>query len=135
MELKNLITNDREIEIEHPIFEGLFVKVAYVPREKIKKFLDRATVTAFDRKTRKETEEVDNDLFLSMYVPSLLKGWKGFKYSYLQELIPVDLSQVEITDELEYTEDNALLLMKNSIEFDDWISTIVKDIKNFNKSS
>lgn len=135
MELKNLITNDREIEVEHPIFDGLFVKVAYVPRERIKKFLDKATVTTFDRKTRKETEEVDNDLFLGMYVPALLKGWKGFKYEYLQELIPVDLSEVEADGELEYTEDNALTLMKNSVEFDDWVSTIVKDIKNFNKSS
>lgn len=135
MDLKNLITNDRIIEVEHPMFDGLFVKLAYVPRETIKKFLDKSTVMNFDRKTRKEEETVDNDLFLKMYVPTLLKGWTGFKYEYLNELLPVDLSGVEMTESLPYTEDNALELMKNSVEFDDWVSSIVKDIKNFNKNS
>jgi len=134
MELKNLITNDRVIKVEHPLYDGLVVELAYVSREKIKKFLDRSTVAAFDRKTRKQEEEVDNDLFLSMYVPALLKNWTGFKYEYLKELIPVDLTGVE-GEELEYSENNALELMKNSTEFDDWVSSIVKDIKNFNKSS
>lgn len=135
MELQNLITNDRVIELEHPLFDELLVTLAYVPRETIKKFLDKSTVMSFDRTSRKEKENVDNDLFLSMYVPALLKGWKGFKYSYLQELLPVDLSQVDPEETLPYTEGNALELMKNSAEFDDWVSSIVKDIKNFNKNS
>lgn len=135
MELKNLITNDRVIEIEHPVFDGLFVKLAYVSRETTKKFIDKATVTKFDRKTREQTESVDNDLFLSMYVPALLKGWRGFKLEYLEELVPVDLSEADKDSELDYSEDNAIELVKNSVEFDDWINSIVKDIKNFNKSS
>lgn len=134
MELKNLITNDRIIEIEHPVFDGLFVELAYVSREKIKKFIDKATVTKFDRKTREQAESVDNDLFLGLYVPAVLKGWRGFKLEYLQELVPVDLSEAE-GDELDYSEDNAINLVKNSVEFDDWINSVVKDIKNFNKSS
>jgi hypothetical protein len=135
MELKNLITNDREIEIEHPGFDGLFVKLAYVSRETTKKFIEKATTSAFDRKTREMSEHVDNDLFLDMYVPATVKGWKGFKYKYLEELLPVDLSSVDPEDELDYTTANALQLMKNSIEFDSWVSSVVRDIKNFNKNS
>lgn len=136
MELKNLITNDRVIEKEHPAFDGLIVKLAYVSREKTKKLIDRSTITEFDRKSREPVEKVDNDLFLSLYVPEVVKGWKGFKYRYLSELLPVDLSSVEnIDDELEYTESNAIELMKNSVDFDSWISSVTKDIKNFNKNS
>jgi len=134
MELKNLITNDKVIEVEHPVFDGLFVKLAYVSRETTKKFIEKATVTQFDRKSREQKESVDNDLFLNMYVPALLKGWKGFKLEYLQELIPIDTSSAE-GEELDYSEQNAIELVKNSVEFDDWINSIVKDIKNFNKNS
>lgn len=135
MELKNLITNEKQIEVEHPAFDGLFIKVAYVSREKTKKFIEKATVTEFDRKTREPIEKVDNDLFLSLFVPAVVKGWRGFKYEYLQELVPVDLSAVDPNDELEFTDSNALELMKNSVEFDSWVSSTTKNIKNFNKSS
>lgn len=135
MELKNLITNDKIIEVEHPVFDGLFVKLAYVSREQTKKLIDKSTITEFDRKSGGPTERVDNELFLSLYVPRVLKGWRGFKYEYLQELIPVDLSEVDPNGELDYSESNSVELMKNSVEFDNWISTVVKDIKNFNKSS
>ena len=87
MELKNLITNDREIEVEHPIFDGLFVKVAYVPRERIKKFLDKATVTTFDRKTRNVIEELDEDKFVREFSKATIKNWKGLRIEYLEALV------------------------------------------------
>jgi len=136
MELKNLITTDKVIEVEHPLYEGLKVKLAYIPRETLKKYMERATISTFDKMSRKLVEEVDNDLFMKLYVPDLIKSWSGFKYRYLEELLPVDLSKVDdLDEELPYTEDNAIELMKNSSEFDEWISSIVRDVKNFNKNS
>jgi hypothetical protein len=32
---------------------------------------------------------------------------------------------------LEYTEDNALLLVENSSEFDNWLNEVVFDLENF----
>lgn len=136
MELKNLIANNKIIEVEHPELPGFIVKVAFISRELTKKLIDRSTTTQYNRKTRQPEEEVDNDLFLSLYTKELIKGWKGLKLSYLPDLVPVDFSGTEIEDkELEYSEENALDLMKNSTDFDSWLSTVVKDVKNFNKSN
>lgn len=135
MELKSLITNDKIIKVEHPDYDGLVVELKYVPREKLKKFIEKATVTTYDRKAKGTVEELDDELFSSLYVPELIKGWTGFKYKFLSELLPVDLSAVDPEDELEYSVENAIVLLKNSPEFDDWVSSIVKDVKNFNKNS
>lgn len=135
MELKSLITNDKIIEIEHPGFEGLIITLAYISRERVKKLIEKATTSSFSRKTHQLEEKVDQDLFLNMYIPEVIKGWKGFKYEYLEELVPVDLSSVSPDAELDYSKNNAIELMKNSNDFDNWITSVVNDIKNFNKSS
>ncbi len=137
MELKNLISTNKVIKVNHPYLEGFVLDVAYVSREKTRKMIERATTMEFNKKTHKPEESLDNDLFLKLQVKELIKGWKGLKLNYLPELIPVDFSSTEYTDteELDYSEQNALDLMKNSTELDNWLSTIVSDIKNFNKSN
>ena len=61
----------------------------------------------------------------------MLKGWKGLKYRYLEELLLVDVSQFYPEDELPYTVDNAELLMKNAAAFDTWVTETVGDLENF----
>lgn len=135
MDLKSLITNNKIIETEHPELEGFVVTIGFISREKTKKLIEKATTTKYNRKTHQPEETIDNDLFLSMYTKELIKDWKGLKYAYLTELLPVDISQVDGEEELEYSEENALDLMKNSSDFDTWLSSVTGDIRNFNKSS
>ena len=33
-----------------------------------------------------------NDKFLTEYCKAIIKGWKGLKYNYLEELLLVDIS-------------------------------------------
>ncbi len=81
-------------------------------------------------------EEVDSDLFQQMYIAAILKGWTGLKYKYLRSMIPVDLSEVEDeNDTLEYSEVNAEQLMKNGVNFDDWVTSVLEDVENFSQSS
>ena len=135
MDLKSLIVEKTEMEVEHPVLEGFIVKVAYISKERMRKLLERATTTKFNRKTHKPEEEVDNDLFLELYSKELIKDWKGLKYKYLEELLPVDLSNIEdVEAEIEYKEDNALDLLKNSTDFDNWLSSVVGEVTNFNRN-
>jgi hypothetical protein len=136
MDLKNLISSSKTIKVEHPELEGFIVELQYLPREKLRKLADRATTQKFSKKTHQPEETIDNIKFLEMYVEELIKGWQGLKYKYLPELLPVDLEIVNEEDgELEFTVDNAITLMKNSTNFDSWISSVVSDVANFNKSS
>ena len=136
MDLKNLIVQDSTLQAEHPSLEGFIVTVAFISKEKTRKMLDRSTITKFSKKTHKPEEEIDNDLFLNLYSKALIKGWKGLKYEYLNELLPVDLSAVDnLDEEMEYTEENALSLLKNSTDFDSWLSAVISDITAFNKAN
>lgn len=136
LELKNIISTNKEIEVEHPLFDEFKVKIAFVSKEMIKKLITKATSIQYDSKARQQIEKVDDELFLKLYTSSIIKGWKGLKLKYLPELIPVDMDQLgEENEELVYSEDNALALMKNSTDFDAWISSVISDIKNFNKSN
>ena len=70
-------------------------------------------------------------MFLVEYVKGVIKGWSGLKFRYLEELLLVDVAELDPDDELPFTQDNAELLMKNSGDFDTWITEVVGDLENF----
>ena len=135
MQLSTLIKNDTVISIEHPEFDGLVVKVAYVSKEKTRKLIDKATIKKFSKSSHQLEEEIDNDIFLKLYTKALIRGWKGFKLEYLLDLTPIDTGDVDLNEELEFNDDNALVLMQNSNAFDQWLTGVSGDIKNFSKSN
>ena len=68
------------------------------------------------------------------YVKAVIKGWSGLKYLYLEELLLVDVSALDSDDTLTFTQENAELLMRNSTEFDTWVTETVGDLENFTKN-
>ena len=74
---------------------------------------------------------MDEDKFVVEYCKGVIKGWKGLKYQYLEELLLVDVSALDPEDQLPYTQENAELLMKNSTDFDTWVTETVSDLENF----
>ena len=88
----------------------------------------------FNRKTRGFEEQLDEDKFLVEYVKAVIKGWSGLKYSYLEELLLVDISAQNPEDELSYNQENAETLMKNAADFDTWVTEVTGDLENFYQS-
>jgi hypothetical protein len=134
--LSSLLTPSKTVDFDYPGYEGFSVKLAFLSREELLKIRKKATTTKFDRKTRQPKEEMDEELFLKSYVQGVVKGWKGLKYKFLTDFILVDLEGVEdLGAELEYSDENALVMMKNSNEFDTWVSEMVGDLSNFTKNN
>ena len=132
--LKSLLTPSKTVSIEMPGFEGFEVKLTYLAREELLKLRNRSVKQVLNKKTRAYEEQLDNDKFLTEYCKAIIKGWSGLKYKYLEELLLVDTSKLNLEDELDYTEENAELLMKNSGDFDNWVSETVGELENFTKS-
>ena len=132
--LKSLLTPSKTVSIEMPGFEGFEVKLSYLAREELLKLRNRSVKQVLNKKTRAYEEQLDNDKFLVEYCKAIIKGWKGLKYKYLEELLLVDTSSVDLEDELPYTNENAELLMKNAGDFDNWVSETVGELENFTKS-
>jgi hypothetical protein len=77
---------------------------------------------------------LDEDRFLTEYVKGVIKGWSGLQYKNLGHLLLVDTSNMNPEDELPYSQENAELLMKNSNDFDTWVTETVGDLENFTDS-
>ena len=130
LNLQSLLVPSKVTEIEYPGLSGFTVKVSFLSREELVKIRKKATKTAF--KNRQPVEELNEDLFLQLYVENTVKGWTGLKLKYLSQLAPVDLSGTkDVEQELAFTQENALSLMKSSANFDAFISETVTDLENF----
>ena len=131
--LKSLLVPSKEVESEYPGMPGFKVKLTFLSRETLVSIRKKSTKTVF--KNRQPVEELDDELFLKLYVAATVKGWSGFKYAYLEKLAPVDVSGKDSETLLEYSEDNDLAIMKSSTDFDGFVSEVVSDLGNFSKSS
>ncbi|SVD26030.1 uncharacterized protein METZ01_LOCUS378884, partial [marine metagenome] len=60
-----------------------------------------------------------------------VNDWKGLTLAHLETLILVDVEDKDLTEEVEYTEDNAEVLVSQSAEFDTWLNEVVFDLENF----
>ena len=130
LNLSTLLVSSKETEVEYPGYAGFKVNLCFLSREELVKIRKKATKITW--KNRQQTEELNEDLFLSLYVQSTVKGWSGLKLSILQNLAPVDLKgQKDLEATLDYSEENALYLMKSSTEFDSFVSEQVSDLANF----
>jgi len=130
--LKTLLVPSKSLEVEYPGMPDFKIQVAFLSRETLQSIRKKSTKTTF--KNRQPVEELNDELFLELYVKSAIKGWNGLKLKYLEQLAPVDLTGQDSEAELEYSEENALYLMKNSTNFDSFVSEQVTDLGNFSTS-
>lgn len=131
LSLKTLLVPSKTITVEYPGMPDFAIDLCFLSRESLQQIRKKATKTTF--KNRQPVEEVNDELFLEMYVKATVKGWKGLKISYLEQLAPIDSTGLNPDDELSFTEENALFLMKNSTNFDSFVSETVTDLSNFSQ--
>ena len=133
LSLKSLLVPSKSVEVEFPGFNGFKIQLSFLSRETLVGIRKKATKITF--KNRQPTEELNDDLFLQLYVAACIKSWSGLKLTYLEQMAPVDLSGQDMEAELEFSDENALFLMKSSSNFDSWVSEQVTDLANFQKTS
>ena len=132
--LASLMTPSKTVTLDFPGYAGMSVDLCYLAREELVKLRKKCVTTKFNKKSRQPEEELNEDKFLLEYCKSVIKGWEGLKYRYLEELLLVDISALDPEDELLYTQENAQLLMRNSQDFDTWVTETVSDLENFTSS-
>jgi len=131
MELKSLLVDSKTTLVEFPGLDGFEVELANLSRKELVALRKKCTQQKFNRKTRAFEETLDDDKFVKEFTNSTVKGWKGLQLGFLEDLVLVDLKSQDPSTLLEYTEENALLLVENSSEFDNWLNEVVFDLENF----
>lgn len=131
MKLTDLMVDTKSAWIDFPGCPGFQVEVANLARKELVALRKRCVSQKFDRKTRQMVEELDEDKFVVEFAKATIKGWKGLKLKYLEDLILVNLSGQDPDTELEYDSEQAEVMVQNSTEFDNWINEVVFDLANF----
>ena len=131
MDLKSLLVDSKTTWVEFPGLDGFEVELANLSRKELVNLRKKCTSNKFNRKTRAFEEILDDEKFVKEFAGATVKNWKGLKLSYLEDLILVDLKGQDLNTEMEYTFDNALVLVENSSEFDNWLNEVVFDLENF----
>ena len=133
LSLKSLLVPSKSVEVDFPGFPGFKITLSFLSRETLLGIRKKATKTSF--KNRQASEDFDEEIFLQLYTQNAIKGWTGLKLEYVDKLAPVNLEGLDLNDYLEFTEENALYLMKNSSNFDAFITEQVSDLANFTTNS
>ena len=131
MELKSLLVATKTTWVEFPGLDGFEVELANLSRKELLALRKRCTQNKFNRKTRGFEESLDDEKFVKEFTAATVKGWKGLKLEYLEDLLLVDISGQDPKKELEYSEDNANQMVENSSEFGNWLNEVVFDLDNF----
>ncbi len=132
MSLKSIVLTTKVVSVEFPGLKGFTVNVGAITREVSKKLREESEVSRLDPKLRMPVKELDENIFLDKFTKMAIKGWTGLTYEHLSKLMLIDLDQVkDITEEVEYSEENAVVLMKNSVTFDSWINETVFSLDAF----
>jgi hypothetical protein len=135
MELKKLLVDSKTTWVEFPGLDKFEVELANLSRKELIALRKRCTEQKFNRKTRGFEETLNDEKFVREFTNSTVKGWKGLKLEYLEDLLLVDLKGQNPQHELEYTIENAESLVENSNEFDNWLNEVVFDLDNFRTAS
>tara|TARA_Y100000401_G_scaffold103870_1_gene95208 strand:- start:729 stop:1181 length:453 start_codon:yes stop_codon:yes gene_type:complete len=131
MELKKLMVDSKSVWMDFPGLDGFSVEVANLSRKELTSLRKRCTTQKFDRKSRQLTEEIDEDKFVSEFAQASVKNWRGLTVSHLETLILINSEGQDPDAKIEYSGDNAEVLVTNSSEFDTWLNEVVFDLDNF----
>jgi hypothetical protein len=131
MDLKSLLVDSKTTWVEFPGLSGFEVELANLSRKELVNLRKKCTMNKFNRKTRQFEDELNDEKFVKEFSKATVQNWKGLKLEFLEDLLLVDLKGQDPKKELEYSEDNALQLVENSSEFDNWLNEVVFDLDNF----
>ena len=131
MDLKSLLVDSKTTWVEFPGLNGFEVELANLSRKELVNLRKKCTINKFNRKTRQFEDELNDEKFVIEFTRATVKGWKGMKLAYLEDLLLVDLKGQDAQAEMDFTEENAQSLVENSSEFDNWLNEVVFDLENF----
>jgi len=131
--IKNLVAKETTTWVDFPDIDGFQVNLRYLTREDLMKIRNQSLTYKFNKRTRQREEEIDNDKFLDHYAEKAIVGWKGLKVKHLPVLLPVDISSMDANENIDYSEEEALELLRSSTVFDQFVTDAMNDFEQFSK--
>ena len=136
--IKNLINTD-SVWVAYPAVEdeSFEFELKFATKDKIQK-MQKAATTMKWRKNQ-QVEEYSDDKFMEAFIKACVVNWRGLTVEKLQDMIPVDLSDIseeELSESVEFSVEQLLDLIDNdTTNLAEWLVTQSRNIENFTKSN
>lgn len=132
--IKSIAVKEKACEFEIPGYEGFKVQLSYLAKDKLRELVEKSTERKYT-KGQGMREQLDPQKFQSIYASHVVKGWDGLKFEYLERLMLVEADGVDKSELVPFSVENAEELLKNSTEFDQFVSDCLSDLANFTKAA
>ena len=131
--IKKMMAEQSSVWVDYPDIEGFSVNLKYLTREDLMKIRNASLTYKFNKRTRQREEEVENDRFLENYANKAIVGRKGLKVKQMPALMPVDITGMDAEENIDYSNEDAIELLKNSTVFDQFVTDAMNDFEQFSK--
>lgn len=130
MNLKDLVIDTRAVEVAFPGHEDFKVRLQYISRPMSKKLVEAAEVQEF-KAGRLVNIKRDEEKFSNAFVEHCIIGWSGLTIDILSHLVLIDAGDMDPNTIVPYSQDNAAMLLKESVGFNQFIDDTVFNLEIF----
>lgn len=107
------------------------VEICYISKSKLEEIRKNAQVMKTDDETGMPYTDIDRDKFQEEYASTIITGWKGLTGETLARMLLIDEEDLDLDEEIDYSVDNAIYLIKNCEKFDAWLRGKLSNLDNF----
>lgn len=132
LSIAQLVVDTKEVTFDFPGNAGFKVTLAHLSRAEELKIRQESMITKTDEHSGYPYQELDAELYQRNYISKVVTGWTGLTFNTLAKLILIDESAIsDMSEEVDYSVDNAMSLASNSKVFDAWITNMLQKLDNF----
>lgn len=130
--LKDIALDTKQITIAYPGLPHFKLKVNYVSRKLSKKILEAAQENQFVNGIAVKVQ--NDDKFAEEFVKVAIAGWEGLTVADVEKLMLIEVPEDRLEDKVEFSIDNAMMLVRNSSAFETWMNSTVFHLDTFRGS-
>ena len=130
--LKDIALDTKQITTAYPGLPHFKLKINYVSRKLSKKILEAAQETQFVNGIAVKVQ--NDDKFAEEFVKVAIEGWEGLTVADVEKLMLIDVPEDRLGDKVEFSIDNAVMLVRNSSAFETWMNSTVFHLDTFRNS-
>jgi putative N-acetylmannosamine-6-phosphate epimerase len=131
--LKDIAKETKTATLDYPGKKGFKVTVNLVTRTRASKIHKESLQVKMNDLGVME-ESINEDKFNNKFVSAAISGWEGLTGAHIKDMLPVDEDAIADEDTIEYTHDNAMMLVQQCGEFDKWLNEVVFKLRHFRRN-
>lgn len=136
--------SQRVVEFQYPYAQNFYVQIAFASKFRLNQIREACNEQFINRRTRVTEERMNEEKWRKEISERVIKGWRGLDIDKLNRLVPgvleaaigelkgKDIEEVKKI-EVEYSQETAETILKNSIEFENWLFDQAINPENFSK--